>query len=224
MIINDQYLATRTDRGYYQIILYRRYPSGCKAVGYYGDSKALIRGLKGRGINLSNATEISIHAEFDTLTTASALETLEQAKAHVEQGLSVGIECPCCGQLAKLYKRKIYATPAAELIALFRLDSTHDPDQFYHISNFRNLHGGDISKLRYWGLVEERTNEDDTKRTSGYWRITDKGRRFALGKITVPKYAYIYNSELHGFSEQHQSIIDALGEKFNYPELMGCLL
>ena len=151
------------------------------------------------------------------------IETLEQAKTHVNQGLSDGVVCPCCGQLAKLYRRKIYAAPARALISLYHKNIV-SPD-YYHITALDvDLGGSDFSKLKYWGLIEKAPNDDPEKHSSGLWMITPKGEGYVRDHISVPKYCYVFNNEAFGFSEEKQGIRDALGEKFDYNELMGFLI
>ena len=79
----------------------------------------------------------------------------------------------------------------------------------------------DFSKLLHWGMIQPVQNVDTSKRTSGYWSITDRGKMFVNGELAnVPKYVKIYNGQRIGFSEEKTTIIMALGNKFNYQELM----
>lgn len=80
---------------------------------------------------------------------------------------------------------------------------------------------GDITKLRYWNLIEEdlRVREDGSKR-AGYWKITELGREFAEGKVAVQSHAKVFNAKCYGLEGEPISIQDALGNKFNYDELM----
>jgi hypothetical protein len=84
------------------------------------------------------------------------------------------------------------------------------------------MNGGNFATMKYWGLIEqlEKDEDDTTRRTSGWWRITQKGRNFILNKITIPKYIFTYNMSLHSMSEEHTDIAESLTEKFNYQELM----
>jgi hypothetical protein len=47
---------------------------------------------------------------------ATMFVLLDDAKAELEAKLDEGVECPCCGQLAKRYERKLYSTMARQLI------------------------------------------------------------------------------------------------------------
>ena len=70
------------------------------------------------------------------------------------------------------------------------------------------------------GAIESRQNDDPSKKSSGYWRVTDKGRGFLALQITVPKTAVVYNNRLERLEGVFITIQEALGKKFNYEELM----
>ena len=133
-----------------------------------------------------------------------------------------GCICPCCGQIAKTYKRKLNSGMAVELINLYKL-SKNSNDQWHHHSAFASVKGGEISKLLYWGLVEEmsKDSEQAKTKTSGYWSITQKGKMFVTRKIMVEKHIYVFDTKLLGFSDEYTDIVDSLGSKFNYQELIN---
>lgn len=128
--------------------------------------------------------------------------------------------CPCCGQLVKLYKRKINSAMAADLIRLFKRVNV---GEYLHIDEFTKYtaHGGDFAKLQYWGLVDTEPNTDPDKKTSGKWAITSDGVEFCRGLLALPTYALVYNGTLYGFEGNHANITTALGTKFNYRDLMA---
>lgn len=147
---------------------------------------------------------------------------LEIARDMVMTNLEKGVECPCCGQLCKLYKRALNAQMARFLIWIVK-EHERDP-------RWINIHesiviqgrrgGGDFAKLAHWDLLEEKPNTDDSQRTSGYWRPTLRGNDFVYNKVIVPSHVYIFDNHIHGFSETFVTIFDALGKAFNYAELM----
>ena len=148
---------------------------------------------------------------------------LDDARADVAAGLTDGVDCPCCGQFAKLYRRHLNAPMAVVLIWLVRAYRA-DP-RWYHIKEFPEVQnrkaGGDFAKLIHWGVVEQQANEDDTKRTSGMWRPTEAGTLFAQDETKTARFALIYNGELRGWSDDTTTIRRALGVHFDYAELMG---
>lgn len=149
-------------------------------------------------------------------------DTLEQAKQYTRKHWQEGVRCPCCNQLVKLYKRPLYGTIAVNLIRLYKLSHR----DFHHITKIllpNSSGGGDFAKLIYWGLVEEQPKDPDdpTARTSGMWRITQKGIDFVTGNALVYSHALIYDGQFLGMAGKEVGIKEILGKKFNYEELMN---
>jgi hypothetical protein len=134
-------------------------------------------------------------------------------RAHADEGTN----CPLCKQTVKVYRRKVNAGMARSLITMYRvggLDWVHLPTQIGSRSR-------EEGKLAYWGLVEEeRTLRPDGGR-AGYWRVTPAGELFVRGKMTIPKYARVYDGRVLSLITTEQvTIREALGDKFNYDDLM----
>lgn len=123
-----------------------------------------------------------------------------------------------CTQNMKVYKRIIHSTMAKDLIDFFRFAAGgwgYLPDAGIH-------RGGDLLKCRYWGLLEsEEGQRDDGSKRTGVWRLTPKGRAWVLGEASVPKHAHVYNGRCFHISGPETTIHDALGNKFDYRELMS---
>jgi len=147
------------------------------------------------------------------------MKTLEEAKQYLRDNYEEGTKCPCCGQNVKLYKRKLGSVMARCLIKMYNSTSKwmHVRDIVKGISDTGT---NDFSKLKYWGMIEEQENTDTRKRNSGYWKLTHKGELFVVGRETVPSHAHIYNTRLMGWSDTQISIRQALGNQFDYEELM----
>jgi hypothetical protein len=80
--------------------------------------------------------------------------------------------------------------------------------------------GGQQTIAHYWGLLEEeRTKRGDGGR-SGYWRVTDKGSSFVMNELSVPKYCVLYDGRPLRYEGEMVGIVESLGTKFNYRELM----
>lgn len=153
-------------------------------------------------------------------TLEAAREKLREAWRSNEQA-----ECDCCHQSVKKYPRTIHSTMAFMLTRLYRYDQ-ENPGGYAHVGTLMvkgQTATSDFSKLKFWGLVVEhgKDEEDSTRRTSGEWAITDKGRKFVRGEITVPKIIYMFNKKAHGTDGGEVGIRDCLGNKFNYEELMA---
>lgn len=155
--------------------------------------------------------------------------TLREAKEWLRARLEKGEHCPCCGQLARWYVRKLYSSIAAALIFFYK---NFEHDKFTHKNELiakaklpwlsAALGGGDFSKAALWGLIEEKPkDESDQGRTSGYWRLTKRGKDFICGKIKIQSHVRIYDGKVFGFTGDQVSITDCLGKKFSYAELMG---
>lgn len=146
----------------------------------------------------------------------SPTDTIAAGKLWLRARLDQGEHCPLCNQNAKMYRRKINSGMAASLIHMHRIAPTGG---WVHVHAI-GAHSREEGKLAYWGLAEEQTGAGMHGGRAGYWRVTDKGRAFLKGTMTVPKYAKVYNGQCYGLEGDLVSIKDALGTKFNYDELM----
>lgn len=151
------------------------------------------------------------------------MQTIDEAKQFLRDNLHAGAKCPCCGQQVKCYKYKLYGTAARALIDLYKLGNG-----YHHVSQYAEAGAGRLraphfAELRFWGLIERRPlNDNPKKRSSGYWRITKKGKLFVRGEITVNSRILVYNGKFQGFAPDSVliNIKDALGNDFDYRELM----
>lgn len=154
------------------------------------------------------------------------METLQEARERVAAALDEGIRCPCCIQFAKRYRRKLGSGMARWLIALY-LAGAHDA--WVHVSEAgammkrggSTVRTGDYAKLRYWGLVTPSPKREDGKSSSGLWRLTERGIAFVRGQLEVRRCAVVYANELQGFEGPLINIRVALGDEFNYDDLMA---
>lgn len=135
--------------------------------------------------------------------------------------------CPCCSQLCAVYRRKITATAAVALAALYRY---FPRGEFVHKSEIAkkvkglslSLGGGDFAKCHYFGLIKEKQkSENDDKRTSGYWALTPQGESFCRGLVKLPKYAIVYDGRVLRHEGDFITLKDCFSEKFSYAEIMG---
>ena len=139
------------------------------------------------------------------------------------QDIEQGYICTGCGQYVKAYRRKINSSMAQVLILMRR----HSKQAFFHVEDWLKKIGkpelrADYHKLRMWNLIEAKKEErEDGSKRNGYYRITGRGIMFAEGKLNVPEAAVIFNNKLQRLEGNDISIQQALGNKFNYNELMG---
>ena len=149
------------------------------------------------------------------------MTTLDEAKMFILINREKGIKCPCCNQFVKLYKRKLNSGMAITLIRMYN----HNKFGWISVKDFlrryslKNNH--DWTLLRHWTLIEEKPeNPEHGGKTNGVWRLTDLGRRFVERKINVMERLLIYNNTFMGFEGTRININYALGDKFDYDELM----
>jgi hypothetical protein len=140
---------------------------------------------------------------------------LREAKADLEIGRVEGVNCPVCNQYAKEWKRGIVATAAADLCKLVCL---HEGEPV-HINEFTKQRSN-FYCLAYWDLIASEDADGEAKRGSGMWSPTEKGILFVKGKIAVPKYSITFNNKVLRLEGEMITIHDALGNRFNYEELM----
>ena len=148
---------------------------------------------------------------------------LSEARIKFADKLRTGklVTCPCCRRVAKVYKRNFYFAQAKNLIQLYKRAG-----YWVHVCKMEDsARGGDFAKMKYWGLIRERTKDenDKKKRTSGYWTITKKGILFVTGKTQIPKYVLVYEGEMLKESEELINIWDTFEKRFDYEELMRTL-
>jgi hypothetical protein len=143
--------------------------------------------------------------------------TLGAAREWLRQRVDNGAKCPCCTQFAKVYRRKINSGMAHALIQMYR----HAGTEWFYLPNITSRwQGRDEAGLRYWLLVDElQEKREDGGRA--WWRITPLGERFVMRQIRVAKYARIYDGRCLSLTGEPVSITDALGDRFDYNELMG---
>lgn len=164
---------------------------------------------------------------------AAAQPTLAEMRALVRAKRGEGVECPCCGQFAKVYRRKLASTMARSLVVVFWHQHEHPEAEWVDLTalllaNSMIAANTNAALLKHWGLLEPKggVREDGSKRV-GLHRITDLGRRFVRAEVRVFKYVFLYDEELLGKSDggyaraEFVTIQEALGDRFNYSELMA---
>lgn len=155
---------------------------------------------------------------YDEMSYTGETTLIEAASWLAEQLKKDGATCPCCTQLAKVYRRKINSNMARTLILGYQaagLGWFHAPTTV--------ADRGELAKLRFWGLVEEEKALRPDGGRAGWWRVTSKGRDFILGHIELPAHVLIYNGQALRLDESggRIGIRAALGDKFSYRELMS---
>lgn len=147
----------------------------------------------------------------------------------IDQHADEGLRCPACHQHVQRYWRTINAGMAASVVRMLRLHN-EDPGRFIHLPSEVGRRSAEEGKLIWWGLVEEENTLRADGGRAGYWRLTPKGVAWAEGRIKVPRYVVIFNSQpcddaptsysKSGVRKPDVSVFDALGRRFSYRRLM----
>jgi hypothetical protein len=162
------------------------------------------------------------------------LSTIVDAKNYIESRVMEGVDCPCCGRNNKRYTRPLDAGIVRGLVALVRSSPN---GEIVHVKEIPEMlvdgvawTSHDFAKARYWGLCDEVSKDELTedimvratrKRRKGFWRSTDKGRRFVYSMVKVPKYVDLLNNNFEKLHGVDWSIQDALGHPFDYHKVTG---
>lgn len=159
----------------------------------------------------------------ETETTLS----LSQARTIVRNSLEQGIKCPCCHRFAKLYRRKLHSGMSSRLVRCYALTKATSAE-WVHVSDiyrwihFKSVAPNDFPYLENWGLIIAKpTNPHEDQKSSGYWKITEKGKKFVSGQLRVARHVFIYDNIVDSFSDDTTDIYESLGSRFSYQELMG---
>ncbi len=159
-------------------------------------------------------------ATFEQDDEPAPFETLTASRLYLKDHADAGAICPCCGLLVRIYRRPIASPSAAMLI----LAATQYRDQLFHQPTLERLAGftaGDWAKLRYWGLIEEsQVYLGSNQPRAGWWSVTARGWDFVHRRAHVQRYAVIFDSQLLRLEGPPTSIVDALGTRFNYGEVV----
>lgn len=148
--------------------------------------------------------------------------TIEQARKVLHDLLDDGHDCPVCRQHARVYRRKIHAAMARDLIGIYRLGGGGSR-YWVDLTEVTGKRGtGDVPKARYWGLLEPQLHDrgDGSTRT-GLWRLTERGVMYVEGRLAVQTYARVYNGKCLGLEGRPSGIRAALGTRFDYADLMA---
>lgn len=153
---------------------------------------------------------------------------LEDVIEFVEENRKKGVECPCCSQYAKEYKRPVNLTMVETLQAFAAYIGDGDRSVYHNavdVSNQceiprlkRNGFGGDFAKFVHYGILEQMPAERG--KNSRHWRIGSEGWLFLEGKLAIPKFHHIYDNRLLGLSGPNM-FIHEFKNRFDFREVMA---
>ena len=148
---------------------------------------------------------------------------LSDARKEVMGALDDGIVCPCCDKYVRQYKRKFNSTMARSLMWLVKAHS-ESADGWVDVPYLAPrwlVQTNQLPTIRWWGLVERKSNTDSETKHSGLWRPTEAGIDFVNKETKIIASAITYNGNVTGFAGDEIDIESALGNKFSYSEMMG---
>ena len=148
------------------------------------------------------------------------IELLERARQ------SNGATCPTCNKHVQVYTRKLNSNMARALLLMYREARKNNNEwcRVGHLIVGEHTWPSGYPKLVWWGSAEKHPGKSDDGNSNGMYRLTKKGALFAKNKTKVSSHAVEYMSVVEEFVGDEINIIDALGKKFDYNELMQGIL
>lgn len=146
------------------------------------------------------------------------IETLQEARQHVQDHVHEGVVCPCCDRHIKVYARRVTRVLVEFLRALYRMRAFGiNPHRFVEVSAElgKDMARGDYSKLAYWNLIEQHPEH------TGLWRVTPEGVAFLNGSLRIPVHAFVLRNEVLGYSDDTVDVSQAFGSAFSLDEVMA---
>lgn len=138
-----------------------------------------------------------------------------------DKNIDKGYVCEHCGSYVKRYRRSFNSNMAMCLWLLYKFNVKG----FIKVEEFLIANGrkrcGDFSYLVHYRFLEKQSGKrEDGSPRNGYYRLTSLGILFVEGKIKAHEKFYILHNQFMGFDGKEITLKEALGEKFNYDELM----
>ncbi len=156
------------------------------------------------------------HSPFETLGPGMPLA---EAKTWFFDRLDDGAQCPTCERSATVYRRRITSDMVRALLAMYRSARLN---WCYLPAIEHEWNGRQEAMLAYWGLIEQATkdNRETGAPTRGWWRVTDQGRDYLRGNLSVRQTALVYNGKVRGFDGPLVTVTDAANKTFDLASLL----
>jgi len=153
-------------------------------------------------------------------------QVLSDARTEFLDRIKAGakVHCPVCEKFCTKYERKLNSQMAIFLIKLVRRwergGGWIDVKDLLH-STAGGKNSSDGTYLVQWDMIEAKASPNDPQhKESGIWRPTPHGVNFARNRVRAPRSVHLYNNHRLAYSPLTVNIVEALGEKFDYVELM----
>lgn len=151
-------------------------------------------------------------------------KTLTAAREeYFDAAEGAGMACPCCDRFGRKYRRKFNSGMAASLVWLVGEYGRHPIwVDVPKVAPRSVVSSREFDKLALWGMAAPHVNEDTQKRCSGVWRPTILGERFVRGVgVVIYSHAIVYNGKVERWDGESIDVVEALGERFDYAELLA---
>lgn len=123
------------------------------------------------------------------------MTTLYAAREELFEKVNGGkrVTCPCCDKSAAYYSKYLCWASCAILEWLDQQSDWAKPSDLSHRT------GSGAALLRHWGLAVSKVPVSKGRGgDSGLWKITELGRQFVKGQISMPESVRIYNGKALG--------------------------
>jgi len=127
-----------------------------------------------------------------------------------------GVECPACTRRVKI---DAYSIEKGWIDVLAKVNA--NPDEWVHLQEYKTSSRKE-SLLRHWGLLErQQGRREDGNPSKGYYRITERGRRFLRGEERVPR-RILTGLGVTRYEDENDlvDVHEAYGHRFHYDEFM----
>lgn len=146
--------------------------------------------------------------------------TIAQARDFVHEHRIEGVRCPCCGEMRRIYRRRVTRAQVLFLRDLVRESVRRHAGTSMGLVDVReiegqHMRGGDYAKLKHWGLAFPDAKDP------GWWHLSAKGLTFLRGSTRIPKHLWIDGNEVVRESPEDVDVHDCYRERFVLPEIFG---
>jgi hypothetical protein len=135
------------------------------------------------------------------------------------------VRCPCCQRDGVVYWRKLNSGMCLVLINMAKALHKGNKKEHAWLSLEEFFPKGsqkhrDWTMMRHWTLIEPQDTRTATENAPGVWRITPAGHGFLKTTWNVASHGAFYENNPLRWSDRKVSILQALGKRFDYYELM----
>lgn len=143
---------------------------------------------------------------------------LGQVIQWLENRAFVGAHCPACERRAQIYPWNLRDTWVDVVKQVCR-----DPREWVMLADYAEKKVQNSALVRHWGLIERSPGRrEDGFPSTGYYRMTDLGRQFLKGEVSVPLKMRTFLGKFFDFPNPDERVYvqDVLPYRFNFDSFM----